>query len=285
MISNMLGRFQEVLQCPECAGRLSFSAEEAICDGCKKKYSQKGNRIFFVPAHYDREEAHSFMFALKSFLKRHSWLWFSLYYTLGFFSGTTAARAIKNIPEGKLIVNIASGIKVIRRDVVNVDVYPLENVDIIADAAQLPFKDNSVDAILCESSFEHFKQAEKVRDEIRRVLKPGGMVYASVPFMCGFHAAPNDYYRWTRKGVEVFFQDFTVREIGIGWGPTYALTWTLREWLATVLSFNIAFLQQLLVLFFTVLFAPLNFLDIIFSRYKTAENIAYGFYFIGTKKS
>jgi len=284
MISNMLRRFQDSLQCPECAGRLSFSANEATCEGCKKKYARKGEAILFLPEQYNREEDNSFMLALKNFLKRHSWLWFSLYYTLGFFSGKTAAKAIKNISEGKLIINIASGTKVIRKDIVNLDVYPLENVTVVADAARLPFKDNSVDAILCESSFEHFKQAEKVRDEIRRVLKPQGLVYASVPFICGFHAAPNDYHRWTKKGVEAFFQDFKTQEIGIGWGPTYALTWTLREWLATVLSFNIVFLQQILVLFFTVLFAPLNFLDIIFSRYKTAENIAYGFYYIGAKK-
>ncbi len=280
----MLERFQEALQCPECTGRLSFSTAHATCEQCRAHYLRRRETIFFLPEQYDREEASSFLLGLKTFLKKYPWLWFGLYYTLGFFSGKTAFQAIKQIPRSALIVNIASGIKVIREDVVNVDVYPLQNVDVIADATQLPFRKNSVDVIICESSFEHFKYAEKVREEIHRVLKPGGMVYISVPFICGFHAAPNDYYRWTIRGVEVFFQDFVKKEIGIGWGPTYALTWTLREWLATALSFNSKFLQQFLVLCFTVLFAPLNFLDFFLSRYKTAENIAYGFYYIGTKK-
>jgi len=221
---------------------------------------------------------------VKSFLRKYPKIFFFFYYTLGVFIGKTAKQAIKNVPPGSLILNLASGIKTIRKDVVNVDLFPYPNVQVVADIHNLPFKDNSADAVICESSLEHLKNPEKAVKEMRRVLKPGGLLYISAPFIVGFHASPDDFYRWTLPGLKEFLKDFQERESGVGWGPTYALTSILREWLAIVLSFNINFLYQILSLFFMVVFAPLNLLDYIFSRFKSAKNIAYGFYFIGTKK-
>lgn len=221
---------------------------------------------------------------VKSFLKKHPKVFFFLYYTLGVFTGKTAKQAIKDVPPGSLILNLASGIKTIRENVVNVDLFPYPNVQVIADIHNLPFEDNSADAVICESSLEHLKNPEKAVKEMRRVLKPGGLLYISAPFIVGFHASPDDFYRWTLPGLKEFLKDFQEKESGVGWGPTYALTSVLREWLAIVLSFNINFLYQILSLFFMVVFAPLNLLDFIFSRFGSAKNIAYGFYFIGTKK-
>lgn len=221
---------------------------------------------------------------VKSFLKKYPKIFFFFYYTLGVFIGKTAKQAIKDVPPGSLILNLASGIKTIREDVVNVDLFPYPNVQVVADIHNLPFEDNSADAVICESSLEHFKNPEKAVKEMYRVLKPGGLLYISAPFIVGFHASPDDFYRWTLPGLKEFLKDFQEKKSGVGWGPTYALTSILREWLAIALSFNINFLYQILSLFFMVIFAPLNLLDYIFSRFGSAKNIAYGFYFIGTKK-
>ncbi len=225
-----------------------------------------------------------FVFKIKSFLKKHPKVFFFFYYTLGVSTGKTTKEAIKNIPRGSVILNLASGIKKIREDVINVDVFPFEGVKVVADIEALPFNDNYADAVLCESSLEHFKNPEKAVKEMYRVLKRGGLIYISTPFIVGFHASPDDYYRWTLPGLREFLKDFQEKESGVEWGPTYALTSILREWLAIVFSFNINFVYQILSLFFMVVFAPLNLLDYIFSRFKSAKNIAYGFYFIGTKK-
>jgi len=223
------------------------------------------------------------VFKLKDLLKKYPKIFFFFYYTLGVFTGKTAKKAIKDIPRGSLILNLASGPKVIREDVVNVDLVAFPNVRVVADIHNLPFEDNSADAVICESSLEHLKSPEKAVKEMHRVLKPGGLIYISVPFIVGFHASADDYYRWTMPGLRELLKDFEEKESGIGWGPTYALTSVLREWLAIVFSFNINFLYQILSLFFMVILAPLNFLDYIFSRYKSAKNIAYGFYYVGIK--
>ena len=223
-------------------------------------------------------------FGIKNFLKKYPKIFFIFYYTMGVFTGKTARQTIKDVPKNSLILNLASGIKTIREDVVNIDIFSYPNVQVVADIHKLPYKDNSVDAIICESSLEHLRQPGKVLEEMYRVLKIGGLLYVSVPFICGFHASPDDYHRWTLPGLKEFLKNFDEKESGVGWGPTYAMTTILREWLAIVFSFNINFLYQFLSLFFMVIFAPLNFLDYIFSHYKSAKNIAYGFYFIGTKK-
>jgi len=49
------------------------------------------------------------------------------------------------------------------------------------DSAKLPFDDNSFDKILCLDTFEHVGDEGATVSEIRRVLKPGGLLVLSVP--------------------------------------------------------------------------------------------------------
>lgn len=83
----------------------------------------------------------------------------------------------------------------------------------------MPFKDNSVDAVVNESLLEHVSDPQAVVAEIVRVLKPGGILYTSVPFMTPYHASPDDFNRWTRSGLRKLFSDFEVVEEGIDGGP------------------------------------------------------------------
>src|SRR3990170_2315071 len=50
----------------------------------------------------------------------------------------------------------------------------------LADAIDLPFKNNSFDRIIASEIIEHIKGDEKAVSEIYRTLKPGGVVIASV---------------------------------------------------------------------------------------------------------
>jgi len=67
----------------------------------------------------------------------------------------------------------------------NVDIQPLENVDIVHDLTDFPypFKQNSVDEILSQEFLEHisFRIVFKVLREWHRILKPGGKVFVQVP--------------------------------------------------------------------------------------------------------
>ncbi len=254
-----------------------FNTEHRFVDG----------KFFFVDsdaAVKNAERPDDLIFKLKLFLKKYPKFFLFLYYTLGTFVGKSAQKTVANLSKDAFIINLGSGVHTVREDAVNVDILPLEGVDVVADVHNLPFYDNSADAVVAEFMLEHLKDPETAVAEMFRVLKPGGMIYISTPFIIGYHSSPGDYYRWTTEGLRELLKDFHEKELGIAVGPTNAMTYILREWLAMFFSFNSVFLHQIFWLIFIVLFIPLNWLDFIFKRYKTASNIAHAYYFIGTKE-
>jgi SAM-dependent methyltransferase len=81
---------------------------------------------------------------------------------------------------------------------VDVDHSPHElDVDLLADAAALPFADGEFDAVLATEVLEHCPDPQAVLNEIRRILRPGGAVLITTPFMKGLHEMPYDFYRYT----------------------------------------------------------------------------------------
>ena len=88
--------------------------------------------------------------------------------------------------------------------------------DILADAHQLPFESNSIDAIICKAVLEHTQEPQKVVEEIFRVLRPGGKGFVYVPFLYCYHGSGKkykDYYRFTKDGIEYLFRKFSKIEI------------------------------------------------------------------------
>jgi len=187
------------------------------------------------------------------------------------------------IPDNYMILNLGSGPTNISHRVVNVDIYHYPNVHVIADVHNLPFETGSVGGVISIAMLEHVKNPSTVVAEMYRVLKPGGYVYAIVPFIFGFHSAPNDYYRWTMSGVQSLFASFKTVEIGIASGPTSSLLIILHEWLAMFFSFQNRYLYQLLYLVFMVLLSPFKIIDYYLCRHPEAHKIASTLYFIGEK--
>ncbi|MFZ5988145.1 MAG: class I SAM-dependent methyltransferase [Bacillota bacterium] len=56
----------------------------------------------------------------------------------------------------------------------------------VADSKELPFKDSFFNTIICTNSFHHYLTPYNVLCEIRRVLKPQGMLYILDPTTDGF---------------------------------------------------------------------------------------------------
>ena len=80
--------------------------------------------------------------------------------------------------------------------------------DVEASIDQLPFEDNSFEAIIASEVLEHAPQLEKAVSELRRVAKNGALVYISTPFILGEHGVPYDFQRITRyKYFDLFKKD------------------------------------------------------------------------------
>lgn len=78
-------------------------------------------------------------------------------------------------------------------------------VTIFADAHHLPFASNSVELVLAASSFEHFSDPFAVARELHRILKPSGIVVASLSFLEPYHA--HSYYHMSHLGARKLFED------------------------------------------------------------------------------
>jgi SAM-dependent methyltransferase len=83
--------------------------------------------------------------------------------------------------------------------------------DICGDVLNLPLADNSVDAVLCTEVIEHVTDMQRAIDEIERVLRPGGLLLASTPFLWPEHGIPGefkDYWRVTADGWRHLLRNF-----------------------------------------------------------------------------
>lgn len=73
--------------------------------------------------------------------------------------------------------------------------------DVCGDAAALPFADAVFDAVSLLEVIEHLDRIDLALAEADRVLKPGGIVLCSVPFLYPVHDAPRDFQRLTIHGL------------------------------------------------------------------------------------
>ena len=78
---------------------------------------------------------------------------------------------------------------------VNIDASTLP--DFCCSAENIPSADGSIDTVLLCEVLEHLEDPEKVLQECQRVLRPGGNLIASMPFLFPVHADPHDFQRWT----------------------------------------------------------------------------------------
>jgi SAM-dependent methyltransferase len=75
-------------------------------------------------------------------------------------------------------------------------------LDIVGDLGSLPLRDNSFDAVLLVVVLEHTSDPSRVLCELHRVLRPQGRLLLAVPMIWELHQLPNDYFRFTRYGLE-----------------------------------------------------------------------------------
>jgi SAM-dependent methyltransferase len=79
------------------------------------------------------------------------------------------------------------------------------NIDVFYDGLNIPFEDNSFDSIVCFEVLEHVFEPDKIVQEMHRVLKPGGKVLLTTPFIWNEHEIPYDYGRYTYFGLNHLF--------------------------------------------------------------------------------
>lgn len=81
-----------------------------------------------------------------------------------------------------------------------------EMIDVFYDGKKIPFADNSFDNIFCSEVLEHIFNPDEIIAELNRVLKPGGKILLTCPFVWGEHEIPVDYARYTRFALKYLME-------------------------------------------------------------------------------
>jgi len=90
-----------------------------------------------------------------------------------------------------------------------INIAPETRPDVLADVVRVPFSDAYANCIICTEVLEHLPNPIACVDEAYRLLKPGGLLIASVPFLYPVHADPFDYQRFTADGLRYLCRRFT----------------------------------------------------------------------------
>lgn len=102
-------------------------------------------------------------------------------------------------------------------------------VNVFANIAEgLPFPDSYADTVVAFQVLEHLPDSRRFLAECHRILRPGGQLLLTIPFMWQVHEAPHDYVRYTRYGLDYLLRQsgFATTEIKENTG--FWQTWVLK---------------------------------------------------------
>ncbi len=104
--------------------------------------------------------------------------------------------------------------------------------DMYWDGYTIPLESESVDWIIATEFLEHYFDTNAILKEMRRVLKPGGSIFFSVPFIYSLHEVPHDHHRFTPYSLSRFFDanGFSSHSISPRGGFNYSLIIMMSLW-------------------------------------------------------
>ena len=116
--------------------------------------------------------------------------------------------------------------QVLEWSIVNID--PSSGADIIAPADNIPLPDQYADVVLMTEVLEHLQNPEAALAETERLLKPGGIMIATMPFMYQVHGDPHDYTRWTAYALKLKIEQTGMNVIALNsMGGTWSVIYDI----------------------------------------------------------
>ena len=214
---------QARLRCPRCgAGDNSLvrREREVACTMCRSAFPQDGATAIDM-----RTERLRALIAAQATLNVSS----------NPYQNLAAQLVQRTAARGGWVLDCGAGSRECRMPgVINVDIADYFSTDVLAAGEALPFVDNAFDGALSLAVLEHVHDPFACARELLRVVRPGGEIVCSVPFLQPVHGYPSHYYNMTREGLSNLFIDggditqcFTPRH----GHPIYTLQWFLTEYL------------------------------------------------------
>jgi SAM-dependent methyltransferase len=168
-------------------------------------------------------------------------------------------------------------------DLVGSDVSFGPDCNLICDAHDIPFIDETFDCVVVQAVLEHVLDPKRCVNEIYRVLNSEGIVYAETPFMQQVHMQQYDFTRYTHLGHRRLFRKFFEIDSGPVGGPGMALAWAYIYFLRSFSSSPWA--SKLLMVFGKCTSFFLKYFDYLLIDKPGSYDAAAGYFFMGRKSN
>ena len=161
------------------------------------------------------------------------------------FKGTLLDIGCGRMPYRSLLTSAPSQVE--RYIGLDIEGSPHGQHDMVFDGQTIPLPDHSVDTAMATEVLEHCPEPTRLLREIRRVLKPDGLLFITVPFFWPLHEVPYDFYRYTPHAIRFHLEQAGFENINLrahaGWDASLAQMlglWlkyrSMRPWKRRLLS-------------------------------------------------
>ncbi len=99
---------------------------------------------------------------------------------------------------------------------VGIDLLEGANVDSVLDICSSPKQlgaklgDDPFDLVICCHVLEHTRDPLRAARNIESLLRPGGLAFVATPWSQAFHATPDDYWRFSVRGLMLMFEGLEI---------------------------------------------------------------------------
>lgn len=103
-----------------------------------------------------------------------------------------------------------------RASFIGLDLLEGSNVDVVGDicsplrSLQAKLGAEPFDLVICCHVLEHTRRPARAARNIGSMLGQGGLAYIATPWSQAFHAAPDDYWRFSMRGLMLMFDGFDI---------------------------------------------------------------------------
>lgn len=256
---RLVGRL-DVLECTKCGGSLACLDDALVCQKCGTAFPVRGGKIYFdTPPAHDTAEA-SIKERFKKLLGTKYNLMVDLVAPIYPFN---ARKVIVEYidPARNLVVDVGAGARRVHPDIITLDLFDYETVDIVCSVDRLPFAPNSIDGFVSLAVIEHLADPFALVESLYRATRAGGVGVHDVPFLYHFHKSPRDFMRFSHMGLMNLFKKWKTVRIFNNAGPVSLALSSGVEIAASLLSFGNGRVKELIYLGLCGLTFPIKFLD------------------------
>jgi uncharacterized protein YbaR (Trm112 family)/SAM-dependent methyltransferase len=209
----------DLLACPACKADVVRQGDRVHCTGCARTYPWNDGVPIMLLNPDDCTIGHEGELGVRpGYARWKEWV------------------VVKSLTDRHVVLDFGAGRQALDDPcIIRMDLQLTPYVDVVGDAHHLPFKAGCIDFAFGGAVMEHLANPPRAIEELHRVLRPGGYVYADWSFVFAYHGYPHHYFNTTVHGIRNAFAAFRVLDSGVA--PFHGAAFTLRSVLQTYLGY------------------------------------------------